>query len=280
MRFWDRAASIQIGTAIYDIEDFDFDFEVNFEDGKELPEATIRIKNLASSTRSSMARGDLIIINAGYKGDLGNIFVGQISSVEQKHEGTEWTTEIVGVSAMREWLSREVSKTYQATKASFVIRDLLNILGIEPAVFELVRDANYPYGKYCRGKVGDIVSEIVTRDCESRFIISNGLIIINDPHQPVTFGTLLSAQTGMLRNTTGTMLVPITNNLLEPLNEEEKLNLAILKSRSTLLNPAILAGSLVEVQSNDLNGTFIAVRGQHVGFRNGDWLTKVELREF
>jgi len=280
MMFWDRAASIQIAANIYDIEDFDFDFEVNFEDGKELPEATVRIKNLASSTRFSMARGDLIIINAGYKGQLGNIFVGQISSVEQKHEGTDWITEIVGVSAMREWLSREVNKTYQATKASFVVRDLLNILGIEPAVFELVRDVNYPYGKYCRGRVGDIVSEIVTRDCESRFVINNGLIIINDPNQPVTFGALLSAQTGLLRNSTGTMIVPITNNLLEPLSEEEKLEQAILKTRSVMLNPALLGGSLVEVDSNDLQGTFIVVRGQHVGSRTGEWLTKVELREF
>ena len=278
--FWDRAASIQINDQIYDIQNFDFDFEVNFEDGKELPEATVRIRNLAQGTRSSMKRGDLLIINAGYKNALGNIFVGQISSVEQKHETTDWVTEIVAVSAMREWLSREVSKTYQTTKASFVVRDLLNIFGIEPAVFELVRDVNYPFGKYCHGKVGDIISEIVTRDCESRFVINNGLVIINDPKQPVTRGVLLSAQTGLLRNSTGTMLVPLTNNLLEPLSEEEKLELNNLDTRECLLNPAILPGGLVEVQSDDLNGTFIIIRGQHVGSRSGDWLTKMELREF
>ena len=35
-----------------------------------------------------------VIINAGYEGDLGVIFVGQVSGLSHKHSSTAWTTNI------------------------------------------------------------------------------------------------------------------------------------------------------------------------------------------
>lgn len=72
-----------------------------------------------------------IILNAGYEGDIGAIFTGKVSQVSDKHSGTEVITTIAAAEALEEWLSKEVNKTYTAgSKASAIVKDLLNILGL------------------------------------------------------------------------------------------------------------------------------------------------------
>ena len=108
--------------------------------------------------------------------------LGRFSRVTSKKEGTEWITTITASEALEEWLSSEVNKTYAAgSKASTIVNDLLNIFGLEVGTMELAVDKEYPRGKVCKGKVKNLVTEIVTLDCKSRFLIRNGVITINDP---------------------------------------------------------------------------------------------------
>ena len=75
-----RQASVQIGGAVYDMDDFYFEFEVPFEDTTTVQTATVKIYNLAKATRAAIERNQPMIINAGYEGDVGAIFVGKISA--------------------------------------------------------------------------------------------------------------------------------------------------------------------------------------------------------
>ena len=166
-----------------------FTFDVPFVDSEELNTAKITAHNLSKATRSEIKRGMVVIVNAGYAGDLGCIFVGKVSRCVSKQQGTEWMTTITAATALDEWLTSEVNKTYAAgSKASAILKDLLNIFGVEIGTFELVVDKEYPRGKVCKGKVKDIVREIATLDCKSRFLIRNGTIIINDPTKGQTLG--------------------------------------------------------------------------------------------
>ena len=182
MRFWKRAATLQIGSNRYDMANLFFTFEVPFEDSEELGSATIKAYNLSPATRSGIKKGQVVILNAGYEGDVGTIFTGKVSRVTSKKEGTEWITTITASEALEEWLSSEVNKTYAAgSKASTIVNDLLNIFGLEVGTMELAVDKEYPRGKVCKGKVKNLVTEIVTLDCKSRFLIRNGVITIHDP---------------------------------------------------------------------------------------------------
>ncbi len=97
MDFWLRSATLQIGGNRYSMDDLAFDFEVPFEDSDELTTATVNAYNLSANTRNSIKKGDPVIINAGYEGDLGVIFVGQVSGLSHKHSSTEWTTKITAM---------------------------------------------------------------------------------------------------------------------------------------------------------------------------------------
>ena len=61
MEFWTRSATVQVGDKTYSMSDFDFDFDVQFEDSKEPTTAVVTIYNLAETTRNSMKKGDPVI---------------------------------------------------------------------------------------------------------------------------------------------------------------------------------------------------------------------------
>lgn len=157
MDFWLRSATLQIGGNRYSMDDLAFDFEVPFEDSDELTTATVNAYNLSANTRNSIKKGDPVIINAGYEGDLGVIFVGQVSGLSHKHSSTEWTTKITATEALDQWLTAQVNKTYtKSIKAKAMVQDLLNIFGIEVGTFELAIDKEYPRGRVCKGKLKDV----------------------------------------------------------------------------------------------------------------------------
>jgi hypothetical protein len=278
MAFWIRDATLQIGAKRYTLEGLNFSFEIPFEDSDELPTATITAMNLAASTRDNIKKGDPIIINAGYEGDVGCLFVGKVAALSHKKHATDWTTKIIATVALDEWLSAQVSKTYkQSITAKAMLTDLLNIFGLEVGAFELTEDKVYQRGRVCRGKLKDVLQEIIVSDCKSRLLIRpTGQIIINKPENGVNMGYLLTPQTGLLRATDESEVIPIETDLNSqtPSSEKEE----NLKTRASLLNYHIGPADIIKIQSQDLNGRFMVVRGRHIGSRNGDWKTEMEVR--
>lgn len=120
MEFWTRSATVQVGDKTYSMSDFDFDFDVQFEDSKEPTTAVVTIYNLAETTRNSMKKGDPVILNAGYEGDIGVIFVGQIAGIKHSHSSTEWATKITASEALEEWLTAQVNKCYDQSPEAAV----------------------------------------------------------------------------------------------------------------------------------------------------------------
>lgn len=277
MTFWDRAATLQIGPKLYDLSKLYFTFDIPFVDSEELNTGTITAHNLSKATRSEIKKGMVVIINAGYVGDLGCIFVGKVSRCVSKQQGTEWITTITAATALDEWLTSEVNKTYAAgSKASSILKDLLNIFGVEIGTFELVVDKDYPRGKVCKGKVKDVVREIATLDCKSRFLIRNGTVIINDPTKGQNMGYLLSSATGLLKATDEMEdTEPVTNQTtIDDGGEAEEQTY----TRRCLLNYHLAAADVVTIQERILNGAFLVKAGRHTGNPTGDWVTEIEVK--
>lgn len=277
--FWIRSATLQIGGKKYSMDELAFDFEVPFEDSEELATATINAYNLSANTRNGITKGAPVIINAGYEGDLGVIFVGQVAGLSHKHSNTEWRTKITATEALDQWLTAQINKTYtKSIKAKAMLQDLLNIFGIEIGTFDLAIDKEYPRGKVCKGKLKDVLKEIVVSDCKSRFLIRCGKIIINNPNDGVNKGYLLSPSTGLLRSDEEKEVIPIETDLSTKKTSDEKSEEAATKKRSSLLNYHLGPADVIKIQSSDLNGRFMIVRGTHKGSQSGDWKTEIEVK--
>lgn len=127
------------------------------------------------------------------------LFVGQVASCRHVQQGVEWITKITATAALDQWLNTQINKTYaENSKAEDIVRDLLNIFGLEIGVFQLVENVTYPRGRVCSGKLKDILTEIVVNECKSRMLIRTNQIIINNPADGVNKGYLLTPDTGLL----------------------------------------------------------------------------------
>lgn len=159
-----------------------------------------------------------------------------------------------------------------------MLQDLLNIFGIEIGTFDLAIDKEYPRGKVCKGKLKDVLTEIVVSDCKSRFLIRCGKIIINNPADGVNKGYLLSPRTGLLRSDEEKEEIHIETGLDTKKSTDTKNEEAATKKRCSLLNYHLGPADLIKIQSSDLNGRFMIVRGTHRGSQSGDWKTEIEVK--
>jgi len=279
MNFWMRSGTLQVGPYKYNLDDFTFDFTVPFEDSEQLMVAEVTIYNLSAATRGSIQKNHPIIINAGYENDIGVIFVGKVSEISSTHQGQEWITKIKATEAMQEWLTSKVNKTYKAgIDAMAIIRDLLNIFGMEVSRVELAVNKKYPRGKVCNGAVRDVLREIVTSDCKSTFLIRHGKVIIRNPGSGTNLGVLLSPGSGLLltnnQDSQQTNIIAPQDTKKTP---EERSAGAHRFQRDSLLNYRFAPGDIIRIRDSSLNGEFIIKKGVHKGNRRGDWKTSLEV---
>ena len=114
MRMWLRQATLTLGSNQYTLDGLNFSFKVQFEDRAKVSTAQLEVYNLSPSTRASLKKGDAVIITAGYKGDVGCIFVGAIADYSHQHENLDIITKITAADCLEEWLGTYVNKTYKA----------------------------------------------------------------------------------------------------------------------------------------------------------------------
>ena len=192
----------------------------------------------------------------------------------------DWTSSLTVQPCAEEILGRIVNKTYtENVKASAIIRDLLNIFGVEVARCELSIDTSYPRGRVCRGNLKKVLTEIVVNECKSRFIVrTTGQVYITKADDGINNGVTLTPATGLLRSDEETVAIQVETDLNSQKTGEDRKEDTI--SRSCLLNYSIATAEVVKVQSSDLNGRFIVVKGSHKGGRTGDWKTSMELKPY
>lgn len=278
MAFWIRDAILVIGHNKYTLDGLDFSFEIPFEDSDEPPVATVKVTNLSPMTRANIKKNDPVVLNAGYKGDVGCILVGKVIGLKHKQSNVDWTTTITVQPCADEILGSLINKTYsENTKASAIVRDLLNIFGVEVAKCELSNDISYPRGRVCRGILKQVLTDIVVSECKSRFIIrATGQIYITKADDSIDNGLLLTPSNGLLNADEEKVAIPLETASNSQTTGEDRDEDNI--SRSCLLQYRVATAETVKIQSKDFNGKFIVVKGKHTGSRSGDWKTEMELQ--
>ena len=289
MNFWIREAILTIGHNKYSLDGMDFKFEIPFEDTDEPPVATVTITDLSPTTRANIQKDDPVVLNAGYRDNVGCILIGKVVGLRHKQSKVDWTTTLTVQPCADEILDKLINKTYvENSMASAIVRDLLNIFGVEVSKCELSIDQCYPRGRVCRGILRQVLADIVVSECKSRFIVrTTGQVYITKAEDAIDNGLVLSSANGLLRSDADKDVIPIETkknskqtskkkSKESTSGEREEKNI----NRSCLLNYNIAAAELVKIQSNDLNGKFVVVKGKHSGGRKGDWKTSMELKPY
>lgn len=252
-----RNVEVIIGTRKWNNPPLDIDFSVKFDTDSIPDEAEISIFNLNQDSITNIKRGMNITVNAGYGVDVGVILNGVITDVETNITGADKETKIKALNVTNQYINRQIHKVYKAgTVASFIIKDLLGIVGIKPNQLSLQEDIVYKRGFNATGKIKDVVNTIV-RQCKSRLIIRNTAIIITTKDKGIEEGFVLNSKTGLLS-----------------IEKIDKSDSVATHKVSMLLNHAINPYTILKIESSKLNGLVLVIQGEH----KADFTTDVEVR--
>lgn len=271
----------------------DIEFEVPFDDDILANEATITIYNVKPETYNQIEDGQTLIINAGYRGDRGSIFVGEVSGVEPFREKPDSRLVIHGVDSL-DFVEKDIQKTYQANvTSSTIMRDLLNELGMPIGKFDLPDDVSYPRGYTLNSKISDAMKQVAT-DSDAICFTSRGKAYACSRYFGEESDFVLTAETGLIgspelemvdisktnldyvdkrpvpkkpRKTTGPRRVTYGKKEKE---QQERFRV------KSLLNHRFGTAVILDVRSRTYNFVYRINRGKHI-CRGNDYYTEMEL---
>jgi hypothetical protein len=131
MKFWKRYSKANIGSKEITSDDLDIYFKVATSTDGTADTAEISIFNLSETTKQGLAPDQPVNLQAGYEGDYGTIYVGNVSTIEDEIDGADIKTTITCVGLMKNFLGGYVNKSYPAnTKLTDIAKDQIQLAGI------------------------------------------------------------------------------------------------------------------------------------------------------
>ncbi|WP_303870445.1 phage tail tip lysozyme [Acetobacterium wieringae] len=234
--------------------DLEIDFNITFNADDEQPVNDVSIVNLTPETIRGIGNGQIVILNAGYGDNMGNLLVGKISDVATTSDAVDRSLKLMVAPDVNVTLSTTVSKSYApGTMASFVVKDLLNGIGLEVGTIKLNADICYTDGKIFSGTVDAALKEIVKATGSFMFVRCNIIYIVDSVYE-IDTGILLNKSTGLIGSP-----------------EVVDINGAKGYKIKSLLNPMLTLGSVFRLESKYLSGLFRVQDGTHTG----DFITTV-----
>lgn len=247
-----RTVTLTSGTQKIESPPFDIHFQLRFDNEAEPNVAVIDVFNLSQETINKFNRGQNVILNAGYEGDSGTILAGTIDEVSSFWEvgrgsGNERIMRLEVNDALGRWTSTNINKTYKAgIKASQIIRDMLNMFGLEIGALQLPNDVNYENGRTFSGTLQTALLQVVS-DTGARLHISNGAIFVQPSDKGERIAFVLGADTGLIESP-------------ERIDSEEGERWRV----TSLLNYRIKPNTIIKIDSINTQGFFRVVKGEHV----------------
>ena len=248
MKQFDRQVNITVGGV--NIEGLDIDFSIEFSDSPEPNIHEITVWNMETPVK----KGDRVILNAGYKGDIGVLCNGFIEDYEI-FQGADREV-VLYVGEVVPPYQKDIKIAYSpGVKADFVMRDLLSRYGYQIGDFQIFKNISYPYGFAVDGSISEAV-ERIAKDTESQFYMRKDRLFTKPPKKGYSSGFLLNPDTGLL-------------NSPERMQVNDKQGWRVL----ALMNHRIDVDSIIQVDSRLVNGTFRVIRGRHTS----DFQTEMEV---
>lgn len=266
MNLWMRQIELTAGGKAFKSEDseggFTIEFRVPFSTSKDPDVSEVIVYNLSSDSIAAIEAKAYVVLNVGYKGDIGNILNGKIEETSTKWDKVDKLTTLKVSDGGFEWRGTRIQKTYApGSTAKYIMQDLSSLLGLEVAEVSPKKDITYQLGRTISGDVEKALKQLV-EDTESKMYINKEKLYIRDTNKGTNTGFLLNSEHGLIGSP-------------EAVVEENDAGVKTTKYNiKCLLNHRITTDSIIQVESRTVNGNFRVESGSH--FCNGsDFMTEL-----
>lgn len=258
-------AKITSGSVSLSSETLDIEFDVEFDDNLEPNESEIIIYNLSDDTVNQLKKGAAISIEAGYKGDTGVLFNGFISKVSIDYEGADRAVKIKALDDIKSHSIESISFA-AGTKASYILKTLIQKTGIPLAVFKIQRDHTYEDSQTVDG---DLMKNIknYAAVCGISAYVSKSKIYARHIKEGDALNFTLSAETGLIGSPK-----PFT----EEVKAEDFTDTINGYEADMLLQYRISAGAIINLKGKHASGTYRVCSGRH-SFSGYETITSIKM---
>lgn len=240
--------------------------------------ASVEIFNLAEDTRARLsehaeARADTrLFLEAGYEDTVAALFCGDRAWIAHHHRGVDWVTRVRALDGVELGRAR-VSKAFgpgatgedmvkEARKAAgLVVKELRAGASVKAAL----KKTSYDLGKVVNARALELVRE-VAEDAGLEASVQDCDIALLTKKQAIDApGIVLAPDSGLVGSP-------------EPYRDPERPTDLLIRGTS-LLQPGIVPGRRLVLESNSLSGTFKVLKVEHRGDTHGAaWHSNFEAR--
>ena len=258
-------AKIICGSVTISSDTLDVEFNVKFDDDMEVNEAEITIYNLSDNTLNRLKYHSKISIEAGFDDDTGVVFEGFVDKVSTIYEGADKVTTI---RCFDDISNKQITeRTYaKNTKASYILKDLLNETGTPIAVFKMRRDWTYEDEQKVDGSLTENIRKY-SEVCGVSTYIKNGKTYSRYIKEGDATNFTISEETGMIGSPSAYEEEITAEDYKETVNGYEV---------EMLLQHRMSAGAICSLKSLVANGQYRVKSGEH-SFSIDECITKVKL---
>lgn len=259
-------AVIKCNGAVVKSSELDISFIVPFDDDLEPNEAEITMYNLNDTTISRFAQKKKITVEAGFKGDTGVIFTGYVTKRKTRYEGADRVTTLTCMDSLKTTELKET--TYKAgTKASAILKDLINKTGTPIEVFKVRHDFTYKDEEKVDGSLTENIKKYADV-CGISVYVSGGKVIARYLKEGDNLNFTVEENTGMIGSPT---------DYEEEITANEKYKEKIKGWEiETILQHRFKAGGIITLKSRNAKGKFRIRSGEH-SFNCGEATSKIKV---
>ena len=264
-----RIGKIESGGVKIDAATLDVEWDIPFDDDVMANEGEIIIYNLSKTTIQALKQNNPITVEAGYKNDTGLIFDGIIRKVTTKREGVDKKTTIKVVDDVSREEKKITNVTFQkGTKASYILRNLINRVSLPCAVFSVKRDHTYKDEVKIDGDLFDNIKKYA-EVCGISVYINKRKIYARHLKDGDNIEFTVNAKTGLINS---------PEEFEDEITAEDYTDKIKGCNFSMLLQHRITTAAIINLDSANLKGKFRVRSGRHI-FNRDEAITEVEAIE-
>lgn len=256
------------------IEGLRFSFEISMTDTKETNKAEIRIYNLSQETIGLLEEKDsLAILKIGYDEDeLSILFIGNIVEFEHDFNDADIITKITCKDGFIPLTSKKLSLSFAPNSSTTqIINKIIAELNLVKGDYSFLPNYTYKQGFSFVGSPG-VALDIILARIDYEWTIVNGVLVIskNNESNGKIIMQFLSKNTGLID---------------KPKRFKEKMVKTKTKTNKlmdgwkikSLIIPSIQPKTLISVESEDVEGTFLVKAVKFIGdTHENDWIAEID----
>lgn len=245
-------------------------FEVVKNSAKDPNTCSLEIYGCSERTRAQLQHKPLaVFLDAGYDGQTHRLFNGDLRYANSRIEGTDWVTKLEIADGARSLSRARVNRSYSSgTSLKTVVSDVVKQMGLRiPTNMNGARelDAQFATGVVIEGLASSELSRLLKPHKISWSIQNSRLQMLRENEVRSDAVLLFTPDTGLIG----------TPEYGTPTKEQKSPSLSL----QVMLEPDVLPGGKIKIESKSVNGLFKVERCTHDGDLYGpEWITSIEAK--